>query len=133
MLDVLSRREGSGVTAIAEVLVRHRIDRVFGIPGGSISPVFDALYGALESEPGIRTRTASEEADPARGEIWSEASDRDGVWGEACQTSPQAVYRVGDPRANCTRGNGVPDTEDLNGNGILDADDGQGGVPKHAE
>ncbi|HEV2129735.1 MAG TPA: hypothetical protein VGR27_01445, partial [Longimicrobiaceae bacterium] len=29
----------------------------------------------------------------------------------------------GDPRANCTRGNGVQDTEDLNGNGVLDTDE----------
>jgi alpha-amylase/alpha-mannosidase (GH57 family) len=29
------------------------------------APFFDALYGALEREPGIRTRTASEAADPA--------------------------------------------------------------------
>lgn len=31
---------------IAQVLQRQRVDRVFGIPGGTISPVFDALFGA---------------------------------------------------------------------------------------
>ena len=40
------QREIRVADQIAEVLLRHRIDRVFGIPGGTISPVFDALYGA---------------------------------------------------------------------------------------
>ncbi len=40
------QRETRVADQIAEVLLRHRIDRVFGIPGGTISPVFDALYGA---------------------------------------------------------------------------------------
>lgn len=43
---VPSQRETRVADQIAEVLLRHRIDRVFGIPGGTISPVFDALYGA---------------------------------------------------------------------------------------
>lgn len=43
---VPARRETRVADQIAEVLVRHRIDRVFGIPGGAISPVFDALFGA---------------------------------------------------------------------------------------
>ncbi|MFO7565330.1 MAG: thiamine pyrophosphate-binding protein [Enhygromyxa sp.] len=43
---VPARRETRVADQIAEVLVRHRIDRVFGIPGGTISPVFDALFGA---------------------------------------------------------------------------------------
>ena len=60
------------------------------------------------------------EADPARGEIWSDgAPDQLGVWGESCTASPQAIYRVGAPRADCTRGNGRLDTEDLDGNGNL--------------
>ncbi|PRQ08001.1 thiamine pyrophosphate-binding protein [Enhygromyxa salina] len=43
---VPAQRETRVADQIAEVLLRHRIDRVFGIPGGTISPVFDALYGA---------------------------------------------------------------------------------------
>lgn len=43
---VPARRETRVADLIAEVLARHRIDRVFGIPGGTISPIFDALYGA---------------------------------------------------------------------------------------
>lgn len=43
---VPERRETRVADQIAEVMMRHRIDRVFGIPGGTISPVFDALYGA---------------------------------------------------------------------------------------
>ena len=33
------------------------------------------------------------------------------------------VYRIGDPRVNCTRGNGRPDSEDLDGDGNLDIDE----------
>jgi hypothetical protein len=60
-----------------------------------------------------------QEADPALGEIWSDATDRLGVWDESCRTAPQAIYRIDDPRANCTRQNGRRDTEDLDGNGNL--------------
>ena len=60
-----------------------------------------------------------QEADPARGEIWSDLTDRAGVWGETCVASPQAIYRIGDPRADCTRENGRRDSEDLDGNGNL--------------
>ena len=42
---------------IAEVLLRRGVDRVFGIPGGTISPVFDALFGA-----GIELVTCQHEA-----------------------------------------------------------------------
>ena len=60
------------------------------------------------------------EADPRLGEVWSDATDQRGLWGETCQAKPGAVYDLGDPRANCTRGNGVQDTEDLDGDGNLD-------------
>ena len=61
-----------------------------------------------------------QEADPRRGEIWSDVLDEVGVWGENCIAERAAVYRIGDARANCTRGNGRRDTEDLNGDGNLD-------------
>jgi hypothetical protein len=61
-----------------------------------------------------------QEADPARGEIWGNAADELGVWGETCEGEPGAIYRLGDRRANCTRGNGRNDTEDLDGDGNLD-------------
>ncbi|MBW3534002.1 MAG: hypothetical protein KY453_02095 [Gemmatimonadetes bacterium] len=61
-----------------------------------------------------------QEADPRLGEIWSDALDQQGVWGESCLAERAAVYRPGDPRANCTRGNGRRDTEDLDGDGVLD-------------
>ena len=60
------------------------------------------------------------EADPRAGEIWSDDADQRGVWGETCQSEPGAVYDLGDPRANCTRGDGDRDTEDLDGDGNLD-------------
>jgi hypothetical protein len=61
-----------------------------------------------------------QEADPRRGEIWSDATDAFGVWGEDCLARRGRVYRIGDPRAVCTRGNGRPDTEDLDADGNLD-------------
>ncbi len=60
------------------------------------------------------------EADPRLGEVWSDDADQRGVWGETCRAKAGAVYSLGDPRANCTRGNGVQDTEDLDGDGNLD-------------
>ena len=60
------------------------------------------------------------EADPAQGEIWSDVTDRLGVWDESCRAEPQAIYRIDDPRANCTRSNGRRDSEDLDGNGNLE-------------
>ncbi len=62
-----------------------------------------------------------QEADPARGEIWSTEADRRGVWGESCLAEPGQIYRIADVRANCTRGNGRRDTEDLDQNGKLDS------------
>jgi hypothetical protein len=61
------------------------------------------------------------EWDPGR-ESWTAAHDR-GLWDPACRAEPRAVYPLGDPAAGCTRGNGLPDTEDLNGNGLLDTDE----------
>ncbi len=61
-----------------------------------------------------------QEADPREGEIWSNALDGIGVWGETCESTLGAVYRLGDVRANCTRGNGRADTEDLDNDGTLD-------------
>ncbi|HSJ32844.1 MAG TPA: cell surface protein SprA, partial [Longimicrobiales bacterium] len=58
-------------------------------------------------------------------EVWGTDRDRIGLWNQECIAEPNVVYPFGDPRSNCTRGNGRQDTEDLNGNGILDADDGQ--------
>ena len=64
-----------------------------------------------------------QEADPRRGEIWSDELDRRGLWDEACLATRAVVYRIGDPRVNCTRGNGRPDSEDLDGDGNLDIDE----------
>ena len=61
-----------------------------------------------------------QEADPRKGEIWSHDADERGVWGEVCRAEPGAIYRIGDPRAICTRGNGRQDSEDLDGDGNLD-------------
>jgi len=64
-----------------------------------------------------------QEADPLRGEVWGPEADARGVWPEECRADPGRVYRLGDPRANCTRGNGRRDSEDLNQNGVLDTEE----------
>ncbi|MCK5650049.1 MAG: hypothetical protein KAJ42_01670, partial [Gemmatimonadetes bacterium] len=64
-----------------------------------------------------------QEADPRLGEIWSDVADQRGVWEEECVAERGRVYRRGDPRANCTRGNGRNDTEDLDSNGNLGTDE----------
>ena len=61
-----------------------------------------------------------QEADPRRGEVWGTITDGRGVWDEDCFAERARVYRVGDPNANCTRGNGRPDSEDLDEDGNLD-------------
>ncbi len=66
-----------------------------------------------------------EEARVAQREIWSARLDSLGLWNQDCRAEPgQQAYPLGDARANCARGNGRVDTEDLDGNGILDATDG---------
>lgn len=66
-----------------------------------------------------------EEARAAEGEIWGPALDELGLWDDDCRAEPgRQSYPLGDPRANCTRGNGRPDTEDLDGDGILTDRDG---------
>jgi len=85
---------------------------------------FDAqgrLTGVKENGAPWGLGRLDHEADPRLGEIWSDEADQRGVWGETCQSRPGAVYNLGDPRANCTRGDGDEDTEDLDGDGNLDA------------
>lgn len=66
-----------------------------------------------------------EEARTAAREIWGPALDTLGLWNQSCLAEGgRHTYPLGDPRANCARGNGRVDTEDLDGNGVLDADDG---------
>jgi len=61
-----------------------------------------------------------QEADPRLGEIWNDEADSRGVWGETCESERGRIYRIADPRATCTRGNGRQDTEDLDQDGNLD-------------
>ncbi|MEJ2540163.1 MAG: hypothetical protein P8188_09355 [Gemmatimonadota bacterium] len=61
-----------------------------------------------------------QEADPALGQVWGNALDAVGLWSEECVGEPGRIWRLGDPRANCTRSNGRNDTEDLDGDGNLD-------------
>ena len=61
-----------------------------------------------------------QEANPRRGEVWGKEADERGVWLESCVAERGRVYRLGDPNANCTRGNGREDSEDLDEDGNLD-------------
>ncbi len=79
--------------------------------------------GAREDGEAWGTGTLDQEADPRKGEIWSDELDRRGLWDEACLATRAVAYRIGDPRVNCTRGNGRPDSEDLDGDGNLDVDE----------
>src|SRR5690606_5256665 len=67
-----------------------------------------------------------EEARLAENEIWNnQEHDTRGLWDQPCQASAsETAYPLGDERANCARGNGRIDTEDLDGNGTLQASDG---------
>ncbi|MBX6364698.1 MAG: cell surface protein SprA, partial [Gemmatimonadetes bacterium] len=65
-----------------------------------------------------------EEASLARHEIWSSALDAAGLWNQPCQAERGKIYPEGDERANCTKGNGIVDTEDLDGNGVPSLTDG---------
>lgn len=65
--------------------------------------------------------TLDQEADPRQGQIWNNDLDQLGVWDESCLAArTAAAYPVASPRANCTRNNGRPDSEDLDGDGNLD-------------
>ncbi len=61
------------------------------------------------------------EVDPPR--VWSNAEDV-GLWDIGCEAQPGlTAYPLGSINANCTRNNGLEDTEDLNQNSILDTDE----------
>jgi hypothetical protein len=71
--------------------------------------------------------TLDEEARLKDREVWGtgpNSPDSRGLWNQACTTEPGVAYEFGDTRANCTRGNGLRNTEDLDGNGVLSANDG---------
>ena len=61
-----------------------------------------------------------QETDARLGEIWNDEADARGVWVETCKSERGRIYRIGEEEANCTRGNGLQDTEDLDQDGNLD-------------
>ncbi|MDX1567603.1 MAG: hypothetical protein R3223_07370, partial [Longimicrobiales bacterium] len=104
--------QGDSLTLIVD-LGEVSEDALFVDPAGNVNGVKEST-----GEPwglGI----LDQEADPRQGEIWSDVADQRGVWGEECLAQRARIYRIGDPRANCTRGNGFRDTEDLDENGSL--------------
>ena len=64
------------------------------------------------------------EAKLAERELWSTEKDARGLWAQQCTGSGLNAPPLGDPSANCARGNGFMDSEDLDGNGILDDSEG---------
>lgn len=58
------------------------------------------------------------------GQSWSTTLDQFGLWNESCRVEPGQVLRGGDPDANCTVNNGLPDSEDLNADGVGQLQDG---------
>ena len=63
-----------------------------------------------------------QEVDPLVG-IWGNQDDT-GIWAQGCTaTADETAYPLGDPRANCTRGNGLEDSEDLNRDAFLNRDE----------
>ncbi len=79
-----------------------------------------ATSGVKENGQAWGLGLRDEEAQLSVGEVWSDQADARGNWGEDCLATPGTIYIVGAPEANCTRGNGRADTEDLDGNGNLD-------------
>ncbi|HZD03932.1 MAG TPA: hypothetical protein VE173_03415, partial [Longimicrobiales bacterium] len=88
-------------------------DAMFVGPAGATS-------GTKENGVAWGLGLLDQEADPALGQVWGHEADERGVWGEACVADPGRIYRIGDPRAVCTRGNGRNDSEDTDGDGNLD-------------
>ncbi|MEJ2483879.1 MAG: hypothetical protein P8049_12405, partial [Gemmatimonadota bacterium] len=63
-----------------------------------------------------------QEVDPLVG-VWGNQDDT-GIWDQGCTATPdETAYPLGDPRANCTRGNGLEDSEDLNRDAFLNRDE----------
>ena len=89
-------------------------DAFFVDANGSVNGVKPGAHGLWGQ--GI----LDQEADPRRGEVWGREADEQGVWAERCLAERGRVYRLGDPNANCTRGNGLEDTEDIDEDGNLD-------------
>jgi len=90
---------------------------------------FDSLGATTGTYPDGRPwglGILDEEARLAENEIWTnQEHDARGLWDQPCMaTANETAYPLGDERANCARGNGRVDTEDLDGNGTLQANDG---------
>ncbi|MCL7962450.1 MAG: hypothetical protein M8860_06320 [marine benthic group bacterium] len=63
-----------------------------------------------------------QEVDPLVG-VWGNQDDT-GIWDQGCTATPdETAYPLGDPRANCTRGNGLEDSEDLNRDAFLNREE----------
>ncbi|MEN8374184.1 MAG: cell surface protein SprA [Gemmatimonadota bacterium] len=56
--------------------------------------------------------------------VWGDSLDARGLWNQECEGDRQSVFAIGSLGANCTRGNGLNDSEDLDGNGALLSSDG---------
>jgi len=114
------------------VLAPPQSDHALIIDIGTVSEdafYFDSLGATTGTYPDGRPwglGVLDEEARLAENEIWTNREhDARGLWDQPCQaTANETAYPLGDERANCARGNGRIDTEDLDGNGVLQANDG---------
>ncbi len=80
----------------------------------------DAFALNAQGQP-VGVGALNREVDPPR--VWSNAEDI-GLWDIGCEAQPGlTAYPLGSINANCTRSNGLEDTEDLNQNSILDTDE----------
>src|SRR5690606_27094292 len=114
------------------VLAPPQSDHALIIDIGTVSEdafYFDSLGATTGTYPDGRPwglGVLDEEARLAENEIWTNREhDARGLWDQPCQAiANETAYPLGDERANCARGNGRIDTEDLDGNGVLQANDG---------
>ena len=56
MIDFMSKEIISGGEALMRSLINEGVDTVFGYPGGSIMPVFDAMYDYADKLHYVLTR-----------------------------------------------------------------------------
>ncbi|HSJ16395.1 MAG TPA: cell surface protein SprA [Longimicrobiales bacterium] len=127
----------TGIDLSRSEYLEFYVSAAFGVePLALIFDVGTVSEDALYIDPDGRTEGTYEDGTPwglgildeearlAEREVWSRELDARGLWNQPCISEPARPYPLGDARSNCTRGNGLRDTEDLNGNGVADFQDG---------
>ncbi len=117
-LELYVRDSGAGPMALIFDFGTVAEDAFYVSPDGATNGVYES-----DGRPWGLGRL-DEEARVAEREVWGLDRDARGLWDQPCLAEGIKAWALGDERSNCTKGNGVPDTEDLDGNGILDQSDG---------